>query len=105
MNEGRFEVEILPRAAKDLSGLNQHEGNVLREIPRLEENPELGHALQGSLRGVRALELTLKGSGAYRAVYTVIDQQRVCIVLLVGPHENMYQRAERRWAALKRQLS
>ena len=104
MNEGRFEVEILPRAAKDLKGLKHHEAQALREILQLEENPELGHALLGSLRGVRALEFTLKGSGAYRAVYTVIDQQRVCIVFLVGPHENIYQRAERRWEAIKKHL-
>jgi mRNA-degrading endonuclease RelE of RelBE toxin-antitoxin system len=90
---------------KDLKALKQHEAQALREILRLEENPELGHALQGSLRGTRALEFTLKGSGAYRAVYTIIDQERVCIVFLVGPHENIDERAERRWAAIKRGLS
>lgn len=104
VNEGRFDVEILPRALKDLKALKQHEAEAIRQILRLEENPELGHMLQGSLRGVRSLEFSLKGSGAYRAVYVVLDQQRVCVVFLVGPHENIYERAERRWAAVKKQF-
>lgn len=64
----------------------------------------MGHPLQGSLSGVRALGFNLKGSGAYRAVYTVIERDRVCVVFLVGPHENIYKTAERRWAALRKAL-
>lgn len=64
----------------------------------------LGHTLTGSLRGTRSLELNFKGSGAYRAVYTMIDEDRVCIIFIVGPHENIYKKAERRWAAVKRRL-
>ncbi len=64
----------------------------------------LGHVLQGSLRGVRALEFNRKGGGAYRALYTVVDRDRVCVVFLVGPHENIYKTAKRRWAALRKRL-
>lgn len=105
MSEGRrFEIEILPNAAKDLKALKQQEAQAVQELLKLEENPELGHALQGSLRGARALEFTLRGSGAYRVVYTIIEEERVCAVFLIGPHENIYKRAERRWAAVKKQL-
>lgn len=102
MSRDRYEVEILPRAEKDLKDLKRDEARAIREILRLEENPFLGHPLQGSLRGVRALEFNLKGGGAYRAVYTVIDRDRACVVFLVGPHENIYKIAERRWTALKK---
>ena len=104
MSKSPFEVELLPRAAKDLKALKHHEAQAIREILKFEDNPELGHALQGSLHGVRALEFTLKGSVAYRAVYTIVDEQRVCVVFLVGPHENIYKRAERRWESVKKQL-
>ncbi len=62
-----------------------------------------GHPLTGVLRGTRSLEFNLKGGGAFRAVYTVLNDERVCVVLIVGPHESIYQRAERRYRAwLKR---
>jgi addiction module RelE/StbE family toxin len=86
-SKGRYEVDILPRAQKDLKDLKQDEAQAVREILQLEEDPLLGHSLQGSLRGVRALEFNLKGGGAYRAVYTIVDKHRVCVVFLVGSHE------------------
>ena len=100
----RFEVEILPKAEKDLDDLKHHREQAVAAILQLETNPLLGHTLTGSLRGTRSLEFNLKGSGAYRAVYTVIDEDRVCIIFIVGPHENIYKKAERRWAAVKRRL-
>jgi len=99
-----FEVEILPAAQKEIKALKHHEAQAIRAVLKLENDPMLGHVLQGSLRGVRALEFTLKGGGAYRALYTILGSDRVCVVFLVGPHENIYQTAERRWAALRKRL-
>lgn len=98
----RFEVELTADAEKDLKRLRPWTDQATRAILRLEDDPYRGHPLTGSLRGVRSLEFTLKGSGAYRAVYVVLDDDRVCLVFLVGPHENIYDKAERRVAALKR---
>jgi len=100
----RHEVEILPRAEKDLKALKQNRDQATREILKLEDNPRLGHTLTGSLRGTRSLEFNLKGGGAYRAVYTILDDRRICVVFLVGPHENIYQEAERRWDSVRRKL-
>jgi mRNA-degrading endonuclease RelE of RelBE toxin-antitoxin system len=99
-----YDVEILPRAEKDLKALKQHRAQAVREILKLEANPRLGHTLTGSLRGTRSLEFNLKGGGAYRAVYTVLDDDRVCIVFLVKSHENVYEEGERRWEAVKKSL-
>lgn len=100
----RHEVEILPRAEKDLKALKQNRAQATREILKLEEYPRLGHTLTGSLRGTRSLEFTLKGGGAYRAVYTILDEHRLCVVFLIGSHENIYKEAERRWATVKKSL-
>ncbi len=100
----RYEVEILPRAEKDLKALKQNQAQATREILKLEENPRLGHTLTGSLRGTRSLEFNLRGGGAYRAIYTILDGHRLCVVFLVGAHENIYKEAERRWAAVKKSL-
>jgi hypothetical protein len=52
--------------------------------------------------GPRSLDFSLKGGGVYRAVYVVLEEEHVCIDFIVGSHENIYDRAERRVAALKR---
>ncbi len=100
----RHEVEILPGAEKDLKALKQNKDQATREILKLEDNPQLGHTLTGSLRGTRSLEFNLKGGGAYRAIYTILDDQRICVVFLVRSHENVYKEAERRWNAIRKNL-
>ena len=98
-----FEVHLTRNAEKDLLRLRDLMESAVREVLVLTGNPFKGHALKGSLRGVRALEFSLKGV-AYRAAYLVLEGERVCLVFMVGPHEGFYQEAERRAKALKKQL-
>jgi mRNA-degrading endonuclease RelE of RelBE toxin-antitoxin system len=103
MPSRRFAVELVREAEKDLRRLRPWTDQATRQLLRLEEDPFAGHPLAGVHRGTRALEFTSKGGGAYRAVYTVIEEEFVCVVLIVGPHENIYYKAERRYRAwLKR---
>ena len=97
-----FTVEPTREAEKDLKRLRPWTVQATQAILKLENDPYLGHSLTGSLKGARALEFSLKGGGAYRAVYVVLDEGHVCLVFIVGPHENIYDKAERRLAALRR---
>ena len=97
----RYEVDLTKQAQKDLKGLRPWTAEATRAILELEENLLKGHPLKGSLRGARALEFSLKGSGVYRAVYFVDDSDRICLVFIVGPHENIYEKAERRAEAFR----
>jgi mRNA-degrading endonuclease RelE of RelBE toxin-antitoxin system len=97
----RFRVELTDGAKKDLKKLRQHREQIGEVLGQLEENPQAGHTLRGTLYGLRSLEFTAKGSGAFRAVYGVLDADAICLVVIVGPHENIYDRAERRVAALR----
>ena len=97
----RYLVELTDGAKKDLKKLRQHAEQISEALGRLEENPLAGHTLRGTLYGLRSLEFTVKGSGSFRAVYGVLDADAVCLVVIVGPHENIYDRAERRVAALR----
>lgn len=97
----RFRVELTDGAKKDLKKLRQHRDQIEEALGRLEENPLAGHALRGTLHRLRSLEFTVKGSGAFRAVHGVLDPDAVCLVVIVGPHENIYDRAKRRVAALR----
>jgi mRNA-degrading endonuclease RelE of RelBE toxin-antitoxin system len=97
----RFQVELTDGAKKDLKKLRQHREQIGEALGRLEENPLAGHTLQGTLYRLRSLEFTVRGSGAFRAVYGVLETDAVCLVVIVGPHENIYDRAERRVEALR----
>ena len=98
----RFGVQLTREAEKDLEKLRPHVERASRVIAALSDDPFRGHALAGDLKGTRSLEFSLPGSGAYRAVYVVIDNERICLIFIVGPHENIYDRAKRRLQALKR---
>lgn len=96
-----YRVELTDGAKKDLRKLRQHRDQIGEALGRLEDDPLAGHALRGTLNHLRSLEFTVKGSGAFRAVYGVLEPDAVCLVVIVGPHENIYDRAERRVAALR----
>ena len=96
-----YRVELTDGARKDLKKLRQHREQIGEALGRLQENPLAGHTLRGTLYGHCALEFSIKGSGAFRAVYGVLDADTVCLVVIVGPHENIYDRAERRVESLR----
>ena len=102
MTSEPYALELTRDAVKDLKRLRPWTEQATRAIARLEENPSLGHPLSGSLKGTRSLEFSLKGSGVYRADYVVFENRRVCLVLIIGPHENIYDKAQRRVSALRR---
>jgi hypothetical protein len=70
-------------------------------LTALETNSHAGHTLAGTLGGLRSLAFKVQGSGAFRAVYGFVDEGAVCLVVIVGPHENIYAKAERRVKALR----
>lgn len=102
MPSDRYEVQLTRLAEKDLERLETWTDRAIDELLALEENPTKGHTLGGVLKGTRALEFSLPGSGVYRAAYVVQPAERVCLVFIVGSHENIYREAERRVRALRR---
>ncbi len=95
-----YEVRLTRAAIKDLQRLRAQATTAVRALDRLRTNPAAGHLPRGSLAGVRSLAFTFPRSGAGRAAYVILLEQRVCLVFLIGPHEGFYARAERRAAAL-----
>ncbi|HET7034733.1 MAG TPA: hypothetical protein VFI42_03550, partial [Thermomicrobiaceae bacterium] len=57
--------------------------------------------LHGSMRGVRALHFSLRGSGEYRAAYLVLVDERVVLVFMIASRENFYAEAVCRYHALR----
>lgn len=96
-----FELRLTRNAEKDLLGLRGLTERATKEVLVLKQDPYKGHPLKGSLRGVRALEFSLEGV-AYRAAYVVLEEERVCLVFMVSPHEGFCRKAARRAKALRR---
>jgi mRNA-degrading endonuclease RelE of RelBE toxin-antitoxin system len=92
----RHRVELTTAAQKDLKSYRHATSSILDALARLEFDPERGHSLAGELAGVRSLEFTVKGSGAFRVAYEIDDQEKVCIVVAIGPRERFYERLRRR---------
>lgn len=97
----RYAVQLTSAAKKDLKKLRTHKERIGEVLGTLETDPLAGHTLQGTLLGLRSLEFNVRGSGAFRAVYAVIDNEAICLVVIVGPHENIYAAAKRRVGALR----
>lgn len=104
MEHEHYSVELTGQAEKDLKRLRPWVADATRALLALETDPFRGHTLTGSLRETRSLEFSLKGSGVYRAIYLVLDDERICLVFIIGPHENIYAKAERRVAAARRRM-
>lgn len=99
--EAPYQVRLSSTAVKDLKDLGPWKERAVQVLRRLMADPLAGHPLKGNLKGLRSLEFSLPG-GAYRAVYAVKPKDRVCLVVLVGPHEGLYEKAARRVAALRK---
>jgi len=81
---------VTKAAEKDLDGLEPYRKRVVSELRALEGDPHKGHTLHGKLREYRALEFSLPG-GVCRAVYKVKNDQKVCLLVVVGYHEGIYE--------------
>lgn len=98
----KFSVHITKAVEKDIESLKPHQERVVKEILGLEDDPYKGHILHGNMQGLRSLEFSLPG-GVCRAIYAVKKEGRVCLLIIAGYHEGLYEKAERRAKGLKRQ--
>jgi len=99
----RYNVELTSGAKKDLksNACKPHLKAIMEEIKSLKDDPFAGDPLEGSLSKVRSIHFTLKGSGEWRTAYYVLSKDRVCLILLVGPRENFYRKAKKRYDVMK----
>ena len=101
LNDGKndYFVHVTKSVEDDLKEFGPYKARVIQEILQLESNPLAGHALRGKLKGLRSLEFSLPG-GECRAIYKIKDDKQICLVVIVGYHENIYDKAQRRVEAL-----
>lgn len=100
MSPDSFQVALTRAALKDLKSYRGDAAIVKARIELLKTDPLAGHILTGSLVGVRSLSFSLRGSGQHRALYVFRELTCKSVVFLIGPHENIYDRGERRFKLL-----
>lgn len=91
-----FQVELLSAAQRDLKALETIRAEIVDALLELENEPNKGHELTQNLRDINSLEFTIKGSGQYRAAYIIQEDERLCTIIAIGPHENFYDLVARR---------
>ena len=96
MTQEPFCVQLDPISQKDLKAIRHNREKIVDELLELEKNPTKGHDLKGNLQGIKSLEFKIKGSGDYRAAYLLLEEDKVCLVFALGPHENFYDLVSRR---------
>lgn len=101
-HDQRWDVQLGKGVDRDLKRFRSVMGELLRKLAVLEQNPDAGEELAGNLRGAYSLKFSLKGTGECRAAYLKLPDNRICLLFLVGPRENFYREAERRFEALQR---
>jgi hypothetical protein len=92
----RYRIELTTAALKDLKGYRHASAPILNALARLEFDPECGHPLSGDLSGIRSLDISVKGSGAFRAAFEVDSLEKACRVVAVGPRDGFYEQLRRR---------
>ncbi len=101
-DDQRWDVQLGKGVEKDLKSFRSVQGDLLRKLAVLERNPDAGEELSGNLRGAWSLKFSLRGTGECRAAYIKLLDNRICLLFLVGPRENFYREAHRRFEALQR---
>ena len=96
-----FDLHLTTLAQKDLDGLKKIRAVVVQEVLALKGDPKKGHSLKQNLQGIRALDFTVKGSGQFRAAYIILEVDKDCLFVAIGPHENFYDLVARRAKQLK----
>ena len=79
-----FELHLTKSPEKDLTKLRGLAEEAVRRNSSAQAKPLLGPSAEGLSVGVRALESSLRRGVAYRAAYIVQEDDKTCLVFILG---------------------
>lgn len=103
MSKTAYTVSLTRRADEDLDRFPRHEKEIIQQLAELSEEPKAGKKLSGGLSGAWSMALSMSVSGQHRAAYVLNEDDKECLVFLIGTRENFYDEALRRAESLKNQ--
>lgn len=90
MNSNKLQVEVDPKAIRDLKKLRQANASttkrIIKLIDSLSSNPTLGKPLKGEKEGCYSLR-----TGDYRVIYEVYSSPKVVHIIRVGHRKDIYR--------------
>nr|APG79821.1 putative cytotoxic translational repressor of toxin-antitoxin stability system [uncultured bacterium] len=89
-----WEVHGTTRVTKNLNKLQKNICEAINKgLSNLGQNPFKGKTLKG-YSNLRSLAITTPG-GEYRIIYTLKPEDKVVLVILVGPREGFYEQLKK----------
>ena len=83
-----FSIQIKQSAAKELKRVGEKDRmRIVTVIDRLAENPFIGAALKGDLKGLRRLR-----TGDHRILYEIRDDELVVLVIRIYHRREVYRK-------------
>lgn len=84
-------IKIDGRVYKDIEGIPKEDiKRIFKAVDKLEDNPELGKLLEGSLRPLRKLTV-----GHYRVIYAYEGSKLWVLVVKIGHRKSVYEELKR----------
>ncbi|SIR60464.1 type II toxin-antitoxin system RelE family toxin [Halanaerobium kushneri] len=98
-----YSIEIIKSVKDDLKSLKHQKEKAIKKIITLENNPiEKSKSLSGTLKGLRSFNFSLN-DGQYRAIFKILEDNKICLMIIIGSRQNIYLEAKRRVKILKKQ--
>ncbi len=83
-----YSIRIKQSATKELKRIaSKDRVRIVAAIDRLGQNPHLGTALKGDLKGLRRLRM-----GDHRVLYEIRDDELIVLVIRVAHRRDVYRR-------------
>ena len=99
-----YSIKVTRAVEKDLDNLGHLRDEAVKKILNLEKNPQnKSSILKGNLKGLYSYKFNLSGAGSFRAIYSIKEENEVCLLIIVASRENIYLEADRRYKLLNKQ--
>jgi mRNA interferase RelE/StbE len=94
---GKHKIEVRKSFSAEFEKIpKNYQKNINKKIARLENNPNIGKMLTGSLSGIRRIRI-----GDYRVAYKIYENRLVVLLLKAGHRKDFYEKLTRLVSELK----
>ncbi len=92
-----FDIKIIKAVGRDVKRLPKEVSREIEEkhFKRIRKNPFQAFELGYTFKGLRSYHFSHKGT-EYRIVYELFEEDRLVVIIMIGPRETFYEKLRRR---------